>query len=557
MNRKDLDRSGDSLRKYVEEGGTLILHRARPEHQQWLADFTGRKVAVEVQPYHSWVDRQAIEKYEGLVQGLSNIDFYWRPNIGSESMESQWQVSGVTPEGKGQVEHLVEVEGAADYLFPGGLVELRMGKGKLIIDQVKWEVPDRQKIDYGSPMRVISMLLGNLGVVQRLPAPKPQLPEGVTYETLDLSKLANVGLRDDKAGSGSGWCDWGPEQDIRDFPSGDIWLGAPYKVAKGAKNAVVLRVSPDHIKYLANCPESVEIPVGKKRVAGVMFLHTGGWTTGLKPFGWRQVHYADGTKEVMAINSTNCADWNYGHDDFPDEEGTTTWVAWSAWQELCDHAGVRHALGQSAPREGNCQDRYYQRRLAGGRAAFHRAPRRQPGARGRSQAHRPERRDAKKSQALLQEALTLRQANQTADALAKLEDSLKADDQNVGSWVTLTEIHATTDGVEAFTALCKRWFAALPKNYQAHNVLGKFLESKGRLAEALAEYKRSLELEWNQPPTIEAKVRLEKQLNQKQAKIDQIQPSSRPIGGKSTRRFASPRRSQEHSAVLVRRLLTA
>ena len=54
-----------------------------------------------------------------------------------------------------------------------------------------------------------------------------------------------------------------------------------------------------------------------------------------------------------------------------------------------------------------------------------------------------------------------------------------------------------------------------PAQYQAHNVLGKFLESKGKLADALAEYKKSLELEWNQPPTIESKVRLEKQLNQK------------------------------------------
>ena len=110
-----------------------------------------------------------------------------------------------------------------------------MGKGKLIINQVKWEVPERQKIDYGSPMRVISMLLGNLGVVQRLPAPKPQLPEGVTYETLDLSKLVNVGLRDDKAGSGSGWCDWGPEQDIRDFPSGDFGWGHPTRSPRAAR----------------------------------------------------------------------------------------------------------------------------------------------------------------------------------------------------------------------------------------------------------------------------------------------------------------------------------
>ena len=109
----------------------------------------------------------------------------------------------------------------------------------------------------------------------------------------------------------------------------------------------------------------------------------------------------------------------------------------------------------------------------------------------------------------------LRQANKPAEALATLEESLKADDQNVGTWVTLTEIHSATDGVEAFTALCKRWSTALPKNYQAHNVLGRYLEKKGRLADALAEYKRSLELEWNQPPTIEAKTRIENLLNRR------------------------------------------
>ena len=516
MNRNDLERSTDSLRKYVYEGGTLILHRARPEHQQWLADFTGRKVTVEPQFYHSWVDRQAIEKYEDLVEGLSNIDFYWRPSIGSESVESQWQVSGATPEGKGQVEYVVKVERATEYLFPGGLVELRMGKGKLIVDQVKWELPERQKIDYGSPMRVISMLLGNLGVVERLPAPKPQLPEGVTYEPLDLSKLANVGFRDDKAGSGSGWCDWGPEQDIRDCHTGDIWLGAPYKIAKGKKNAIVLKVSPDHIKYLANGPESVEIPVGKTHVAGLMFLHTGGWTNGLKPFGWRHILYSDGTKEVMSLNSTNFADWNYGHDDFPDEEGTTTWVAWKG---ACKSYPITRVYGtlwvNPHPEKEIAKIVLTNAGLPVDERRFIAHIAVTLAMQGEAKHTGQTARDAKRSQALLQEALTLRQANKTANALAKLEESLKADDQNVGSWVTLTEIHATSDGVDAFTALCKRWFAAVPKNYQAHNMLGKFLESKGRLAEALAEYKRSLELEWNQPPTIDAKVRLEKQLNPK------------------------------------------
>ena len=81
--------------------------------------------------------------------------------------------------------------------------------------------------------------------------------------------------------------------------------------------------------------------------------------------------------------------------------------------------------------------------------------------------------------------------------------------------MTLTEIRAATDGVDAFTSLCKRWFTAMPGNYQAHNVLGKYLEGKGKLPEALAEYKKSLELEWNQPPAIEAKTRIEKLLRRK------------------------------------------
>jgi Flp pilus assembly protein TadD len=55
----------------------------------------------------------------------------------------------------------------------------------------------------------------------------------------------------------------------------------------------------------------------------------------------------------------------------------------------------------------------------------------------------------------------------------------------------------------------------MPQSYQAHNTLGQFLEKKGKYADALAEYRQSLKLEWNQPPTIEAKTRMEKLLNQK------------------------------------------
>ena len=517
MNQKDLGKSTEAFRKYVQDGGTLVLHRVRPEHQAWLAELTGKKVAVEVQLYRSWVDRQMIENRDGLAEGLSNVDFYWRPNVGGESPEGQYQVSNVTADGKGQVEYVVKVEGAADYLFPGGWVEVPLGKGRIVIDQVKWEVPEKEKNDYGSPMRVASMLLSNLGIVQKLPAPKPALPKDVTFETLDLSALANRGLRDDKAGDGVGWLDWGPEQDIRDFPTGEVNLGGvPFKVAKGDKNAVVLRVNPDFVKSLADCPESVEIPVARKNVAGLVFLHTGGWTTGLKPFGWREIHYADGTKEVMALNNTNFASWNYGHDQFPDEEGSTTYVAWKG---ACKNYPVTRVYMTTwvnpHPEKEIAKVVITNRGLPVSERRFlaHLAVTVALQAEAKSPAGPA--RDAKKSQALLQEAICAEAGQETAEAIAKLEEAIKADDQNVGAWVTLTEIRSATDGADAFTSLCQRWFAAMPGNYQAHNVLGKYLEGKGKLPEALAEYKKSLELEWNQPPAIEAKTRIEKLLNQK------------------------------------------
>ena len=102
--------------------------------------------------------------------------------------------------------------------------------------------------------------------------------------------------------------------------------------------------------------------------------------------------------------------------------------------------------------------------------------------------------DPKKSQALLQEAIKLTQAKKDALASAKLEEAIKTDDQNVGAWVAITEIHAQTDKVETFTALCQRWFQAMPKNHQAHNVLGQFLEKKEKYADALAQYQEFLPL---------------------------------------------------------------
>jgi hypothetical protein len=516
MNQPDFSAQSEAFRQYVQQGATLLLHRVRPEHKAWLATLIGRTVSVEIQPYRAWVDRQMLEQRDGLAEGLNNVDFYWRPNVGGEGPDSQHQVSAEPAEGKGQVEYLVKVEGAKDCLFPGAWMEIPVGRGRVVIDQVKWELPEKEKNDYGSPMRVASMLLSNLGVVQKPPLPRPALPKDITYAPIDLTAVVNRGVRDDVSGDDVGWTDWGPGQDLRDFPLGDIRLhGIPYHVTGGASNAIVLRCGKDFVKSLADYPGTVTIPVGQGNVAGLYFLHTGGWTFGVTPFAYRIIRYADGTEERIGLTEYNTCDWNYGRDEFPDEETTLSTVAWKGtckmnpvtrvYQTLWANPHPEKEIKEVVLTVADLADKQYRFLAHLGLTAVIRAPEAAPAAATR---------DPRKAQALLNEALALAlgKGNKPKEAAAKLEEALKADNRNVGAWKELTTLRARTDSVEAFTALCRTWFQAMPENYEAHNTLGQFLENHGQPEAALTEYKKSLEIEWNQPPTIEAAKRLEKRV---------------------------------------------
>jgi Tfp pilus assembly protein PilF len=120
--------------------------------------------------------------------------------------------------------------------------------------------------------------------------------------------------------------------------------------------------------------------------------------------------------------------------------------------------------------------------------------------------------DPAKASALIAEATKRIEAKDTKGALEKLAAALAADPANTGAWEVLTRLRANTDDVRTFTGLCQRWMTADPKNYQPYNTLAAFLETKGQKEEALKLYKRSLEIEWNQPPAGEAVRRLEKEL---------------------------------------------
>jgi hypothetical protein len=508
--------TGDAAawRAYVEQGGTLVVHRAMPAQQAWLEALTGKKVRVEVQPYQSWVDRQMLERRDGLMTGVNNLDLYWRSQLIGESWEHHWQVSCGVEQGleRGQVQYVARVEGVADYLFPGGLVDVPVGKGRVIIDQLKWEVSSKDMI-CGSPARVLSMLLTNLGVARKLPAPKPALPKGVTYETIDLAAAANRGFVDARAGDGVGWLDWGAEADLSAFPTGRVWLaGVPYAIAGGDKNAVVLRAFVNYVKSLANYPDAVTLPVNKSRVAGLWFLHTGGWAGGVEAFGSRDIVYADGTVESMRLDGSNMADWNPGHEQFPDEEGTLTSVAWTGACKMYPVCRVYHTLWVN-PHPDKTIKQVVIRNTGLEPKQWRFIPHLGLTAAILPAAAPVVPRDADKSRRFAEEGRRLVEGGKPVEAAEKLEAALRADDRNTAAWMTLANLRAETDTVAAFTALCERWLQASPENYQAYNLLGQYLEKKSRFAEALAAYRKSLEIEWNQPPTGAAVNRLEKKVN--------------------------------------------
>jgi hypothetical protein len=259
----------------------------------------------------------------------------------------------------------------------------------------------------------------------------------------------------------------------------------------------------------------VTIPVNKRRVAGLYFLHTGGWAGGATPFGERRIEYADGTKEVILLNGTNMADWNPGLDNFPDEEGTTTTVAWKGantqypvirvYQTLWVNPHPEKLIKQVVISNAGLEPKQWRVIPHFGLTAAILPP----------ESTLPAAKDPAKSRALFAEASTLIQGKKPQEAAAKLQSALEADDQNTAAWTALTGIRAETDNIDAFTSLCRRWAQAMPRNYQPYNVLGKYLENKGKLREAIAEYKKSTDIEPNQPPIWGDIERLEKKLKEK------------------------------------------
>ena len=496
------DAQHDAWRAALEAGATLIVCGSQPQDADWLTRLAGRQVEVTVPPYRMWEGRAYRDGWADVTAGISQCDLYWRAQQTQESALAQAEDPSGTIE---PLQHFaVRVEDGRELVFPGALVEVPVGKGRLILDQRRWWTRQEKLVRYST--RLASSLLLGLRVNLAPAVPMRQLPQQVAYRPVDLTPFANRALADEVPDDAQGgWSDQGPTADLRTFPVGEqTFQGVPFAIGQPPHSCLVL--ASDLRPGVDRMPQEISIPLGYC-VEGLYFLHTTTYT-GPGLAGLYQVQYADGaTHDIPLRSEENIRDWISPPGLYPREKGTVSNVAWTGSTPLFRLVAVYRMLWVNPrPEEPVAAVRFANPArqacpiLLGLTAVV------RPG----SQA--PQATDAMRAQELLRQGLAAAQARDEARARDLLTQALQADPSLSGAHQALAESYEREGNEQAALEAYQAWIAAGPRTPLPYNCVGAILERRQDWAGALAAYAKSLEVEWNQPPILEAKSRLEKRL---------------------------------------------
>jgi hypothetical protein len=496
---------GPEFQKALSQGATLVVAGASPEDSSWLTALAGKSVQVTVPRYHMWEGRGYRDGVAPVTAGLSQCDLYYKIYGGGEGDGGQAEDPSFMVEPL--QDYSVRVEGGRELVFPGALVEVAVGKGRLLIDQRRWFITQERLAKQGT--RQASALAMGLGVTVA-PAVKPrELPRGVTYKTLDLRPLANRALMDDVPDDGKGgFTDQGPDADLRDFPTGKhSFHGVPFDIGQNPKSCIVL--ASNKRPGAKDMPQDATIPVGFT-AQGLVFLHTMAYS-GHGLVGAYQVQYGDGTTtDILLYGEENIRDWVENPGPFAREKGTTTTVAWTSSCKMWPVIAVYQMLWVNPrPQVAIKSVRFHNPKmesvpvLLGLTAAV-----------DVGQDQEAAQRTAKAKDQLAQ-ALAAISAKDDAKARALLKQAIQNDPTLWDAHRALADLCERAGDDNASLQVYRDWADAGAIAPLPYNRVGGILEKRKDYKGALDAYTRSLKVEWNQPPIIEAKSRLEKLVNQK------------------------------------------
>ena len=286
------------LRHWTQHGGCLFLHHLTPGQEKPLSAVTDHRVDLVESPQERLVfNRPGL----GLARGLSSADLYFRDHAAKSLGEVPRTIdaASVIAMAKGSV---TGVASAIESPLVYGLTTLHAGKGRVIIDQVRWDIETASE---PRAARYISTLLTNLGV--RL-EPGRGIAASAACAFIDISAACNSTLADAVPGDGEGWTDRGPDSDLSGFPPGLLIAGGmPFRVAGTpsgrAGNCCVLGPGSGRT--------TVPITVGRcVRALGFLVTCQGHVRPG-EPVGHFTLRYSGGLERQIPLRyGVDVLDWN-------------------------------------------------------------------------------------------------------------------------------------------------------------------------------------------------------------------------------------------------------
>jgi hypothetical protein len=192
---------------------------------------------------------------------------------------------------------------------PGTLTQVSVRRGAFILSQLRLDKPiDACQQTAG---RLRSLLLTNLGCTFESQGgtglSRADRLRKYQFETIDLTRWANRGLKDDKKAGIVGWSNQG-DIDMRNMPTGrQVFADVPFFIAS-PKAACVLQSNGGLNKDLPREIKGIE--VGKKADA-LFFMHSMAYAGGDGRKYWKyRVNYKDGTNvEVPIVGGVHVIDW--------------------------------------------------------------------------------------------------------------------------------------------------------------------------------------------------------------------------------------------------------
>jgi len=236
------------------------------------------------------------------------------------------------------------------------------------------------------------------------------------------------------------------------------------------------------------------------------FLHGTAYAGGQGTYvGLYQVQYTDGTTADLPLeNEINIRDWASAPGPFLREKETTSVVAWTGSCPMFSVVGLyrmlwvnpRPEVAVRAVRFAN-PARSAVPVLLGLTAVVPRE----------SNVQVPQ--ASATAQALLAQATQAAEAKDDARAHTLLQEALAADPSLSAAHQALADFLERKGDEDAAYEAYRAWTASGAATPLPYNRVGQILEKRKDYRGALDAYTKSLEIEWNQPPVIEARRRLE------------------------------------------------